>query len=655
MLGMNNQQYIDSLSHLFTMSFTVDEQLCLSDYSAHLAARCTAATPEKGFFEIFRIHRPFGVMNYEDLIDGKSSLFLLVSCDDTFAIKGQFAELPEGGLRFLGMPWHSWISENNPAMTLELDEFPRFDAQLDQQFYLANKRSMVSDLEALNEELKRMREVEREALRDRSELFAMMSHEMRTPLNGVINALQLLKRPRRSTEREQLLTVASNAADHLLSVINYALDHSRLDAIQLHSELFNLKSLVDDVLNMVQGRAEEKLLQLTCEIDPAVPLDLLGDAQKLRQIVINLLGNAVKFTERGCVKVRINLTSLQSNEVSLTLEVEDDGCGMSELEQQHMFDAYWSQDTNSGTGLGLSICRRFVELMQGDIRVVSEPGNGTCITLELPFELAKCEEPLPDHTSDHENVRFMGRILVVDDNETNLMLEEMILNSMGLQVTTAKSGLEAIDQVEEERFDLVLMDISMPVMTGDEAMQRIKVLRPNLPVVAVTAHVGEAWQSEICDLGFDGYLQKPLTNASLITELNRWFVALEPVEKMPIPASAQVNKSALSQMYQQIGERQFLKVRQVFLDENRRRLGELLGAWIRRDVENMARIAHAMAGNVASFGGEQLHALLKNIEHAGLDNDINTIIDIIQQLEEVAELTFDSVANFTPEKTTAVV
>ena len=575
-------------------------------------------------------------------------MFLLISRDKQLALRGQVVPLKEDQLyHFVGTPWLAWMNENASEVQLHLTDFPKLDSQMDQEIYLTSQQSMVRDLEFVNEKLTRAQEETMEANKAQSDMFAVMSHEMRTPLNGVISALSLLSEEDDPIERSKLTKIANESADNLLNVINYALDYSKLGAgrMDLDFDDFSLQSLLDAIIAVNEGRAKEKAIDVSYSLEPGLPKNLKGDPEKLRQVLINVVGNAIKFTEAGKVELRV----LNYNN-HFRFIVSDTGCGIGQDDLNHIFDPFWSRSkgaSESSTGLGLNIVKRLVELMSGQITVESTEGAGTTFYIDLPFELAASVEAVTaDSAKGALPSYFSGRVLLVDDNQTNLMLGKMILEKYGLSVRTASDGKEAVDIVSEVEFELVLMDISMPVMDGKTACLEINQLPSPPPVIALTANVGSKFAQEYAKIGFKGYLKKPLENEALLTELNIW---MKPGDTSvePVNSGKTVNRTqVLTDLVRQLGEENFSSVKALFLEETERRLISLLSAWVRRDLEIVRKESHTLASSVGSFGCDDLSWRLKQIERASSQSDVSEIIRYMKDIETNARTALDAVSTF---------
>ena len=416
---MKDEAIIEALDSLFTLCFTIERDLTIRKPSQALARKLAPDWGTKpDLHHIFTLQRPRDLTLFSQLASFQQTAILLVSSDERFALRGQLVKLPESGLyRFVGAPWLAWLSENERADEFQLSDYPNIDSQLDQRFLVASQDLMVKDLESLTRELTRTKEIAERANKDRSDMFAVMSHEMRTPLNGVISALTLIQDPRHESEQDQLLAMAQESANNLLNVINYALDFAKVDAgrMELENQVFHARDLINTTLDIIKVNATAKGLKVTCEIEPTIPDYLNGDAQRIRQILINLLGNAVKFTGEGTVHLSLQSTGTgqprhSSELLRLRFSVVDTGPGIPAHQQDRIFEAFWSEQDDrrreKSTGLGLAICKQLAELMNGDISVSSSPGEGASFHVDIPLRsspgkttLSNCRIPSRDACS----------------------------------------------------------------------------------------------------------------------------------------------------------------------------------------------------------------------------------------------------------------
>ncbi|WP_279341569.1 ATP-binding protein [Geothrix sp. SG200] len=390
--------------------------------------------------------------------------------------------------------------------------------------------SDLSERKALEAGLRASEAKAQAANRAKSAFLSNMSHELRTPLNAILGYAQLMaRRSARSPEDHEQLGRILAAGEHLLSLINDVLSLSKIESggLELRPEPFGTAALLEGVVDMQRIRAEAKGLALRLEVDPALPPHLEGDAPKLRQVLVNLLGNAVKFTRQGSVTLRAGYVAGRA-----TFAVEDTGPGISEEDQRQLFQAFFQASTQplaaEGTGLGLHISRSLVHLMGGELHLQSRLGEGSRFSFELPMEEA---EPPLELTGGGQVVglaRGQRRpaVLVVDDRPENRDLLAQLLASVGFQVRTAADGVEALELWERHHPDLIWMDLRMPRMSGFEALQvlRGKELEQGLPhtfVVAISASVIDLDRETLRKAGFDDFLGKPFREAQLFEVAGR--------------------------------------------------------------------------------------------------------------------------------------
>lgn len=365
----------------------------------------------------------------------------------------------------------------------------------------------------------------------KTEFLANMSHELRTPLTSVIGYSGLLKNSRGLTPTQRLYgdrIAASSEA--LLMVINDILDYSKLeaDAVELENAPFDLRQRVTDTVGIIESQCAAKGLGLVVDLDARLPEILSGDAARLRQVLLNFLSNAVKFTATGSVGVKVFGAETLDGRFRLRVEVSDTGIGLSHEKGELIFGRFTQADASTtrvygGTGLGLAISRRLIELMDGQVGYESQPGKGATFWFEVPldFDFALPVSVAADTVPD---IGVQGRILMVDDAEANRELVKIILGTLGLEVETACNGVEAVAAVRRGDFDLVLMDVHMPEMDGLAATREIRqqTREKHLPILALTANVGGEQVQKCLDAGMDGHLPKPIQVGDLAQTLKKW-------------------------------------------------------------------------------------------------------------------------------------
>jgi signal transduction histidine kinase/CheY-like chemotaxis protein len=376
----------------------------------------------------------------------------------------------------------------------------------------------------INQTLLEAKEAAEQGSRVKAEFLAVMSHEIRTPMTGVLGMMRLVLDSPLSPQDRRRLQLAHQSGEGLLGILDDILDMSRLEAgaVTFAAAPFSLSETIQDVVALCALQAEAKGLTLDLALSDGTPDWGIGDAARLRQVLFNLVGNAVKFTEQGHIHITANAEQTPAGTPGVVLTVTDSGIGIAPEQREHIFGLFGQADASiqrrfGGTGLGLTICKRLVEGMGGQIDFISTPGHGSTFSVHLPFTSAEKPKAIKAPAPAHQQRRSLS-LLVADDQEVNSEVAKAYLCAAGHQVTTVRNGAEALAQVQAQDFDLVLMDMRMPVMDGLEATRRIRALpgpEKNVLIFALTANA-LADDRDLCiNVGMDGHITKPITPEAL--------------------------------------------------------------------------------------------------------------------------------------------
>ncbi len=503
------------------------------------------------------------------------------------------------------------------------------------------KQTIINELRNLQvrqqiELAKKEKEVAERTAHLKHQFMANMSHEIRTPMNAIVGMTRLLLAREPKPDQLRYLNAIQLSADNLLVIINDILDLSKIEAgkIVIENIDFSLREVIHSVRDMLMLKAEEKQIKLQVDVDPSIPRRLTGDPTRINQVLINLTGNAVKFTENGYVELRVSIRKKDNKKIWLQFDVLDTGIGIAPEFVDTIFDSFTQAGADTtrkfgGTGLGLTISRQLVALMGGEISVKSELGKGTVFTTIIPLEEAANQEET--HTANFLDDVSMQRlnklkVLLVEDNEFNRMVAEDTLREAipGIDLHIAVDGQQAVQRLETEMYDVVLMDIQMPIMDGVTATQTIRSTLPapnkNVKIIAMTANVLQEDVQQYFDAGMNGYVSKPFTAQELLTKMDGVMGNNHPVSSSPeVPA--------LPPLPDTVTDMAFL---QQFTNGNKEKQQKYIGMFLENAPRLLAGIDRALASGDYPAIKIAAHSLKPQLSYMGVKEDVSKIFMIEQ-------------------------
>ena len=523
-------------------------------------------------------------------------------------------------------------------------------------------------------------EVAIEALEAKSNFLANMSHEIRTPMNAIYGMAEILEEKEADPAAKEYVAVIKRSSENLLSIINEILDFSKVDSghMEIVEEPYDFNELLQDVVSIIEIRMRGKNLKLQLSIDTSVPRTIIGDETRVRQILINLLNNAVKFTRQGSITLSIrwqdDSAGVGMERGIMTLSVKDTGIGIAEENINKLFTAFGQIDTKKnrnveGTGLGLAICKSLTDAMGGRITVSSQLGVGSVFTVVLPQKVqdaTPCKFDAKQMEAAYQRGNFepafaapKARVLIVDDNKVNLQVAQELMKLFGINASTAESGPEAIDRVTKQliRYDVIFMDHMMPFMDGVEATGQIRAIGSDyarrVPIIALTANAIKGVEQQFLAAGMNDYLPKPIRVEQLQMLLEKWLpreklfppgTTMEEVERREAAVrwwdlSREEQLARLDGIDTASGIRNcagsvdaYYQLLQTYASSNLLHL--LQGFFEKEDLANYTVIAHSIKGASQSIGALDVAEKAYALERAGKRNDINYIWDHHDELAE---------------------
>jgi PAS domain S-box-containing protein len=501
-------------------------------------------------------------------------------------------------------------------------------------------RDLVRQLEDKSRLLDEARRKAEEANRAKGEFLANVTHEVRTPLSAIIGMTSVLVDAPPEPQRTEMVRRIKSAAESLLAIIGDILDFSKIDSrkLTLAREPLELRAVMQGVIDTVQVTAEEKHLELTLDVTPGVPDALIGDALRLRQVLVNLLGNAIKFTQSGEIRMRVDVASQLPGEVCLHFAVIDTGIGIPRDKQELVFEAFAQADGTSarrfgGTGLGLSISARLVELMGGDIWVESHVGRGSAFRFTANFGLQGAAVPVKE--PEPETPVREVHVLVAEDEQVHRELVAHLLRSRGHRVVTARNGREALVELARNPVQIVLLDLQMPEMDGLQLATAIRTWEKthggHLPLVAMTASMMSKDLEQCRDAGVDEALIKPIARERLYRMVESLAADASDVPLQPPPELA-----GRAAFLEGLGNDTILARRLVdlFLQDSGRLVDDINHAINDRDAERLRRAAHTLKGSVSNFPAGAARDTAARMEIIGFDADFDAAQEVFPLLEK---------------------
>ncbi len=390
--------------------------------------------------------------------------------------------------------------------------------------------SMLMQIEKTNNELSYQKELAESSLKAKERFLANMTHELRTPLNSIIGLTSLLNDTDLNFEQRNYLENIKLSSDHLLAIINDLLEFSRIGSGKLHFEKneFSIRLSVERIKNTMQYELRKRNLKFNCSVDKDIPHIVIGDDYRLNQILLNLVGNAIKFTPKGKIEIIVKKIFETKQKIDIEFRVKDTGIGIRKEKQKVIFDSFTQENDETtrkygGTGLGLAITKQLVELQGGKIRVESEKDKGSTFIFNIPYEKKKIDISPPVKNKNESQKASNEKILLIDDNKMNLLFTKSILEKSNFIVETAQNAETALEKLKKQQFDIILMDLYMPEIDGFELTKKIRNLEneyfKKIPIIALTAAATVNEINKCFDAGMNDYLIKPFNKEDLISKI----------------------------------------------------------------------------------------------------------------------------------------
>ncbi|MEI8393299.1 MAG: response regulator [Rhodospirillaceae bacterium] len=522
----------------------------------------------------------------------------------------------------------------------------------------------TAELEATNRDLVQARDAALAATRAKSDFLAMMSHELRTPMNGIIGMTEVLLNTDLNDTQRKYATVVDNAAHSLQTIISDILDYSRCETgrLKLYIDDFSTTTIIGEALSLLKLEADRKTLEFITDIRDNVPQILSGDSTRIRQIIFNIVGNAIKFTEQGSIRVEVDyVPSACSGE--LRLVVADTGIGIPAESQSAIFESFTQADSSftrsfGGAGLGLAISKKLCELMGGTIELDSTAGSGSTFRISIPCSSGYVENK--DHALlvEEDNFQAPLRVLVAEDSIINQTIIKAVLHKAGHSTVCVENGQMALDALQADTFDLVLMDIQMPVMDGITTAKIIRGLaipQATVPIIAVTAHGIREQREQILAAGMNEHITKPYTAKSLLRTITRTLKHPEQTWKLSdllieagdlVPARSDIefdqnqpheneplfDEVQIRELCDFLGEDEFRTLLISLPVAMGEAVQEIKSAWLAGDRDALRKSAHRLNGDASNLGAQRMSRFATSLNKAPGTGVLETMIDDMERI-----------------------